>query len=185
MKSYLKFMIILTSIIVIVLSIIISLSIIGRFDIKMINTLIENIKKSNVLKISVYVSSIVLSILCLISIMFSDILTKDIKGGIILPLKIGEVQIAPQTFENIILNISKKYAGFKTTKVVVKIKETGLTVDVFAYVLQDTVISDISDRLQKDIKESVLKQTTVSVEKVNIRVKGIYSLAVPKEEIRS
>ena len=60
--------------------------------------------------------------------------------------------------------------------------EAGIDVEVFAYVLQDTVISDITDKLQKDIKETVLKQTTVEVHNVNVKIKGIYELAQAKEQ---
>ena len=57
-----------------------------------------------------------------------------------------------------------------------------INVDIFAYVLQDTVISDITEKLQKDVKETVLKQTTVEVNNVNVKVKGIYELNGEKEQ---
>ena len=79
-------------------------------------------------------------------------------------------------FREAVENVAKKYAGVKTAKVNVKMKETGICVDLFAYVLQDTVISDITSKLQEDIKETVLKQTTVAVEAVNVRIKGVYTL---------
>ena len=60
-------------------------------------------------------------------------------------------------------------------------KETGISVDLFAYVLQDTVISDITSKLQEDIKAVVLKQTTVAVETVNVKIKGVYTLNENKE----
>lgn len=182
MKSYLKFMVIFMGILVIAFSLIFVLALAQKIDMNFIDVFVTKLNKSSVLNLIAYIITIAIIFMSLIAIMFSDTLTKDIKSGIILPLTIGDVQIAPQTFENIILNVSKKYGGVKTTKVTVKIKETGLIVDVFAYVLQDTVISDISDKLQNDIKETVLKQTTVAVEKVNIRVKGIYSLNEPKTE---
>lgn len=116
-----------------------------------------------------------------IAIAFSGTVTNDLKGGVILPLKVGEVHISSQTFESIVTNVAKKYAGVKTAKVNIKIKETGISVDLFAYVLQDTVISDITSKLQEDIKATVLKQTTVAVETVNVKVKGVYTLNENKE----
>lgn len=182
MKSYLKFMIIFMGIILIAFSAVFVLSMIGKVDLDCLQIFANKVCQSTLLRIITYVITCILSIMALVAIIYSDTLTKDIKGGIVLPLTIGDVQIAPQTFENIVLNITKKYAGVKTTKVLVKIKETGLTVDLFAYVLQDTIISSISDKLQNDIKETVFKQTTVAVEKVNIRVKGIYSMQETKAE---
>lgn len=130
------------------------------------------------------VAIIVLSIygLCsLIAIAFSGKVSNDAKGGVILPLKVGELQISSQTFESIVTNVAKKYAGVKIAKVNIKIRETGVSVDLFAYLLQDTVISDITEKLQEDIKSTVLKQTTVVVETVNVKVKGIYTLNENKE----
>ena len=117
----------------------------------------------------------------IVAISFSGVITSDLKGGVILPLKVGEVHISSQTFESIVTNVAKKYAGVKTAKVNIKIKETGINVDLFAYVLQDTVISDITSKLQEDIKSTVLKQTTVAVETVNVKIKGVYTLNENKE----
>ena len=124
---------------------------------------------------------VIYGVCSVISIACSGNVTSELKGGIILPLKVGEVHISSQTFESIVTNVAKKYAGIKTAKVNVKIKETGINVDLFAYVLQDTVISDITSKLQEDIKSTVLKQTTVAVETVNVKIKGVYTLNENKE----
>ncbi len=130
----------------------------------------------------IVMSVLVIYALCsVISIAFSGAITSDLKGGIILPLKVGDVHISSQTFESIVTNVAKKYAGVKTAKVNIKIKETGINVDLFAYVLQDTVISDITEKLQEEIKATVLKQTTVAVETVNIKIKGVYALNENKD----
>ena len=135
----------------------------------------QAIKIITIVMLSVY------GLCAVIAIAFSGAITSDLKGGIILPLKVGEVHISSQTFESIVTNVAKKYAGVKTGKVNIKIKETGINVDLFAYVLQDTVISDITTKLQEDIKSTVLRQTTVAVETVNVKIKGVYTLNESKE----
>ena len=120
-------------------------------------------------------------ILSIITIALSGNINSGAKGGVILPMQSGEVHISSQTFESIVTNVAKKYKGKKTAKVNIRLKETGLGIDLYVYVLQDTVIADITSKIQKDVKETVLKQTTVEVENVNVRIKGVYTLSENKE----
>lgn len=133
------------------------------------------------LQIALMIALVVYGVLSIISIALSGNVNSDAKGGVILPLKIGEVHISSQTFESIVANVAKKYKGVKTAKVNIKLRETGVGVDLYVYVLQDIVIADITGKLQEDIKDTILKQTTVTVENVNVRIKGIYTLNENKE----
>ena len=181
MKSFLRTMLIVFGVLSVVIVAGMLLVISGKVSIATAVVGLNYILTHRVIKI---VSIVILAIygLCsVISIAFSGTVTNDLKGGVILPLKVGEVHISSQTFESIVTNVAKKYAGVKTAKVNIKIKETGISVDLFAYVLQDTVISDITSKLQEDIKAVVLKQTTVAVETVNVKIKGVYTLNENKE----
>ena len=181
MKSYLKTMVVITCIIVVLLISFVLLLISGKVSSDVIQIGINYIVTHRIIKIVTIVILSILGVLSIIAILFSSSITNDIKGGVILPLKVGDVHISSQTFESIVANIAKKYAGVKTAKVNIKIRETGINVDLFAYVLQDTVISDITSKLQEDIKSTVLKQTTVAVETVNVKIKGVYTLNENKE----
>jgi len=153
----------------------------------------EQSSMSTVLKVWAYIVSnkpiqiiitavlAIYGILCIVSIILSGNINSDAKGGVILPMQTGEVHISSQTFESIVTNVAKKYKGIKTAKVNIKLRETGVGVDLYIYVLQDTVIADITSKLQEDIKEVILKQTTVTVENVNVRIKGVYTLNEAKE----
>lgn len=181
MKSFLRIMVVIFSIIMVCTSVLSLLLVSQIITINMIEKLINIIILSKVFSTGVFIISIFVSILAIISIIGSDNLRSNVKGGIIIPAEIGEVQISNQTFENIITSVTNKYAGIKTAKVEVKVSEDGLITDIFAYVLQDTVIADITAKLQDDIKSTVMKQTTIVVKNVNIKIKGTYTLAISKE----
>lgn len=181
MKSFLRTMIIIFSIIIVIVSIVSLLIVSEMVSLGTINNVLVRVISSQTISTVTYGISVVFSILAIVCIFNSDTLSSSVKGGIILPAEIGVVQISNQTFENIIVNVTKKYAGIKTAKVEVKVSEEGLMADIFAYVLQDTVISDITAKLQEDIKDTVIKQTTVAVKNVNVKIKGTYTLAEPKE----
>lgn len=181
MKSYIRTMIVVFSLIMVIICAGVILMISGIISTDAIGMIIGEISSNEIIRNITYGIAGILMVLAIISILGSDSLSSNSKGGIILPDEIGEVQIANQTFENIITNITKKYAGIKTGKVDVKVSEEGLNVDIFAYVLQDTVISDLTSKLKEDIKDTILKQTTVEVKNVNVKIKGTYTLAESKE----
>lgn len=181
MKNFLKTMLVIFGALSVITVAAMLFLIAGKISITTIAIGLNYVLTHNVIKIIVIVALTLYGLCSVIAIAFSGTVTSDLKGGIILPLKVGEVHISSQTFESIITNVAKKYAGVKTAKVNVKIKETGISVDLFAYVLQDMVISDITSKLQEDIKSTVLKQTTVAVETVNVKIKGVYTLNENKE----
>jgi len=181
MKSFLRTMLIVFGILSILVVSSVLLLIAGKVTISSVLMGLSYITTHRMLRIICIVILSIYGLCSVISVAFSGVITSDLKGGVILPLKVGEVHISSQTFESIVTNVAKKYAGVKTAKVNIKIKETGINVDLFAYVLQDTVISDITSKLQEDIKSTVLKQTTVAVETVNVKVKGVYTLNENKE----
>ena len=181
MKNYLKTMIVIMGIVTVLFVSLSLIAISGNITIIPISKILTFVLAHKAINILAIVVLSLLGLCSVIAMAFSSSITSDIKGGVILPLKVGDVHISSQTFEAIVINVAKKYAGVKTAKVNIKIKETGINVDLFAYVLQDTVISDITSKLQEDIKATVLKQTTVGVETVNVKIKGVYTLNENKE----
>ena len=181
MRSFLRTMLIIFGIISVATVAGLLLIIAGKLSVTTILVALSYLASHQIIKFIVMGVLVVFGLCSVISVAFSGNVTSELKGGIILPFKVGEVHISSQTFESIVTNVAKKYAGLKTAKVNVKVKETGINVDLFAYVLQDTVISDITSKLQEDIKSTVLKQTTVAVEMVNVNIKGVYTLNENKE----
>jgi len=181
MKNFLRTILVVFGILSVIMVSGLLLLISGKLSVGMIISGLTYILTHQIIRIATIILLSIYGICSIIAIAFSGVITSDLKGGIILPLKVGEVHISNQTFESIVTNVAKKYAGVKTGKVNIKIKETGINVDLFAYILQDAVISDITSKLQEDIKATVLKQTTVAVETVNVKIKGVYTLNENKE----
>lgn len=181
MKGFLRTIIIIFSVIIVAEAVLMLFVASGILTAEMVSRVAYKISSTKDIANVTYGISIIFAILGIIAVFGSDTLSSNVKGGVILPGEIGAVQIANQTFENIITNVTKKYGGIKTAKVEVKLVEDGLMADIFAYVLQDTVISDITSKLQEDIKDTIIKQTTVAVKNVNVKIKGTYTLAEPKE----
>ncbi len=181
MKSFLRTMLVVFGVVSVLVVSLILLTATGTISIDILKDIACYIMEYRVLKVVAAGILVIYGILSVISIAFSGTVSQDIKGGVILPLKVGEVHISTQTFESIVTNVAKKYNGIKTAKVNIKIRETGIAVDLFVYVLQDTVIADMTSKIQEDIKATILKQTTVEVGTVNVRVKGVYTLNENKE----
>lgn len=119
--------------------------------------------------------SAVVSILAVIGL-FADFDSKDdMKSGIAIKRENGNVYIAKETFESIVLNVVKSFASLKNYKAVVSIEEDGVKANIYTYVLADTIVPTITSKLQENIKEAVLKQTTVELKEINIKVKGVYT----------
>ena len=96
------------------------------------------------------------------------------KKGMIMDYEAGNVLVTKETFENIATSVIDKYEELASAKVKVELLEKGLEVNIYTFVMPDTVVSTITTKLQKDIKDTVAKLTTVKVTKVNIKVKGVY-----------
>lgn len=140
-----------------------------------INTL-DMLVSSKEAKLTTIIVSSVIGLIAIVFAITTD--SADSTGGasLTLPLSTGNISISMQTFESMVLNVAKKYNNLKNVKAKVDIREDGLYVDLYVYVLEGTVVSDIMCKIQEDIKTSILKQTTVEVKLVEVKVKGIYNL---------
>ena len=142
---------------------------------------LEYIIENRALQITSLVLLAVYGLFGVLSVALSSNLNDDVKSGVVLEIKIGDVHISTQTFESIVTNVAKKYNGIKTAKVNIKLRETGVGVDLGGCEIIKNVVTDITSKIQEDIKDTVLKQTTVAVENVNVRVKGVYTPNENKE----
>lgn len=172
MKGFEKFLLIIFSIIVIILAISILLVSTGAVDLKStfsyINTwLIEN------KTVAVAIGAIV-ALLALVGIFSSSESSEDKKGGLAIKNEKGTVYITRDTFENIILSVTRSYAELKNVKADVSMSNEGVVANVYAYILPDTVVPALTAKLQEHIKSSILKQTTVEIKEVNIKIRGVY-----------
>lgn len=131
-------------------------------------------------RLATIVTSSIIGLLAIVFAATFEGTEKSSGGSLTLPLKTGNISISAQTFESMVLNVAKQYNNLKNIKANVDIREDGLYIDLFVYVLAGTVVSDVICKVQQDIKTTVLKQTTVEVKTVEVKVKGIYNQAEPK-----
>lgn len=126
-------------------------------------------------RIVVMGTALVVSLLALIGIFASSDRDEDIKAGLAIKHEAGTVYITKDTFESIVLNVTRSYASLKNVKVSVNISEEGAFVSVYTYIMPDTVVPTLTSKLQESIKDTVLKQTTVEIKEANIKIKGVYN----------
>jgi len=126
-------------------------------------------------KILVMGIGLVVSLLALFGIFASSDKEENVKAGLAIKHEAGTVYITKDTFESIVLNVTRAYASLKNVKVSVNISEEGAFASVYTYIMPDTVVPTLTTKLQDNIKDAVLKQTTVEIKEVNIKIKGVYN----------
>lgn len=173
MKSFKEFILVIFSICMLGLAIVAILTSLEVMDTRNItNQLIDYIVSNRILTL---VIGLVFSLLALIGIFSSSDRDEDIKAGLAIKHEAGSVYITKDTFESIVLNVTRAYAALKNVKVSVIISETGAIVNVYTYIMPDTVVPTLTAKLQENIKDAVLKQTTVEIKEANIKIKGVYN----------
>ena len=84
------------------------------------------------------------------------------------------ILITKDTFDNIVLAITRNYAELRNVRVETNISEEGISCTVYANILPDTVVPTLTAKLQDSIKSTILKQTTIEIKEANIKIKGVY-----------
>lgn len=116
----------------------------------------------------------VFALLGLIGLFSAGDSTENIKSGLAIKTERGTVYITKDTFESIIIGVTKTFAELRNVKVDIQMNEDGLVANVYTMILPDTVVPTLSNKLQESIKASILKQTTVEIKEANIKIKGVY-----------
>lgn len=100
--------------------------------------------------------------------------SESMKGGLAIKNEKGTVYITKDTFESIIVAVTKGYAELRNVKVDIQMDETGVVANVYTMILPDTVVPTLTSKLQENIKASIKKQTTIEIKEANIKIKGVY-----------
>lgn len=172
MKGFEKFLLIVFSLIMILISVCILLVSTGIVDVTGMFVSMKMWLVAN--KMYSVVIGAVLAILGLIGVFAPAESGEEKKGGLAIKSEKGTVYITRDTFENIILGVTRGYAELVNVKVDVVMSEEGVSANVITSILPDTVVPALTSKLQENIKASVLKQTTVDIKEVNIKIRGVY-----------
>lgn len=100
--------------------------------------------------------------------------SENIKSGLAINNEKGTVYITKDTFESIILGVTKGYAELKNVKIDIQMDEDGVIANVYTMILPDTVVPTLTSKLQENIKASIKKQTTIEIKEANVKIKGVY-----------
>lgn len=163
----------LFTILIFAMALIAILLVVGAYDVSSVTTLIEKVFKSY--SNFAIIASSILVILSLIALYSKDNTNENIKSGIAIKSDNGTVYMTKDTFESVIFSITEGYAALKNAKINVHIAEDGVIANIYAYMMPDTVVQTLSSKLQEDVKSTILKQTTIDVKEVNLKIKGVYN----------
>lgn len=132
----------------------------------------------DVIKIAIGVLA-VLMLLALKGLFFTSKPQDNGKNGIILENTSGKLVISKESLENLISSVTKEIPGADTVASrTILDKDRNLIVYVTAVVSKDVMIKDISNELQRRIKEAMKRTADLDVKEVNIRIKNINSKKV-------
>lgn len=173
MKIFKEFILVIFSICMLGLAITVILTSLEILDIRNgLSDILDYIVNNRILVMGI---GLVVSLLSLVGILASSDREEDVKAGLAIKHEAGTVYITKDTFESIVLNVAKSYAALKNVKVSVNISEEGAFASVYTYIMPDTVVPTLTSKLQENIKDAVLKQTTVEIKEANIKIKGVYN----------
>ena len=108
-----------------------------------------------------------------------------VKEGVIISKDSGDLVISKSTLEDMVFNTVSKYANVQNPQIGVIVKKNGkVLVYITMDVANDTVIKDLSNRIQNDISSTIKNCTELEVENVNVSVRGIGEDVLPKLDYR-
>lgn len=116
----------------------------------------------------------VFALLGLIGMFSASDSSENMKSGLAIKTEKGTVYITKDTFESIIVGVTRNFAELRNVKVDIQMNEDGVVANVYTMILPDTVVPTLTAKLQESIKSSILKQTTIEIKEANIKIKGVY-----------
>lgn len=173
MRNLKEFVLVIFSLCMLTIAILVILTSVDIINISGIMDSIISFISSN--KIVVMSISMVITLFALVGIFGGNDKGEDLKSGLAIKHEAGTVYITKDTFESIVLNVTKSYASLRNVKVFVNISEAGASANIYAYIMPDTVVPTLTAKLQENIKDIVLKQTTVEIKEANIKIKGVFN----------
>lgn len=121
----------------------------------------------------------VLMLLALKGLFFTSKPVDNGKNGIVLENTSGKLVISKESLENLISSVTKEIPGADTVASrTILDKNKNLIVYVTAVVSKDVMIKDISNELQRRIKDAMKRTADLEVKEVNIKIKNITSKRV-------
>ncbi len=185
MKIVDKFILVIFSIIILILSLITASIIFGWVELESLTPYIGNWLSTEPTSSVILGVSIIFILFAIKAIFFSG--SKDeraTRDGILMENDNGRLLISKDTLENLVVNIVKGFDG--TENVVAKVgldKENNLRVYVTLYVHPNVVIKDLTTSIQNRVKEAIKSTSDLETASVNVRVRNITPTVENKVEV--
>ena len=172
MKYFEKFILVVFSVIIIIESILLILYSTEMINIKPVLDKIVELMLLN--KTVTIVIGAILALFGLVGMFTPGENSENMKTGLAIKTERGTTYITKDTFDSMIVAIARNYPELKNIKVETQVTEEGIIANIYAMILPDTVVTTLTNKLQENIKSSVLKQTTIEIKEANIKIKGVY-----------
>ena len=96
------------------------------------------------------------------------------KDGILLENDNGKLLISRDTIESLSNAVVKSYDSAENVMTKVEVdEESHVKIYITLYVYPDVVIKELSNKLQKNVKDTIKKSLDLEVTEVNIRIKNV------------
>ena len=163
--------------IVFILSVILCLILFGFIDIGIISIAINEIlgmQNGVYITIGILVVLILLAIKCLFFPSWERHSSSSDDDGILLQNDNGKLLITKGTIKNLVNGTVDEFKELEGTEVDVNIDQNNeVYVDLTINVQKETVIKEVSTKLQNKIKDAVRKATDLEIKEINIKVNDV------------
>ena len=163
--------------IVLILSVILCLILFGFIDIGIISIAINEIlgmQNGVYITIGILVVLILLAIKCLFFPSWERHSSSSDDDGILLQNDNGKLLITKGTIKNLVNGTVDEFKELEGTEVDVNIDQNNeVYVDLTINVQKETVIKEVSTKLQNKIKDAVRKATDLEIKEINIKVNDV------------
>ena len=166
------------SLITLILSILVCLIAFGWIDVSIITVGITNaIASQNGMYITIGISVVLvlLSIKCLFFPSYERRSSKeDDEEGILLQNDNGKLLITKGTIKNLVNSTVDEFKNIEGSDAEITLDQNNdVYVDLEINVQKETIIKDVSSKLQNKIKEAVKKATDLEIKEINIKVNDV------------
>lgn len=174
MKLIEKIILVIYSIVILILSAVFCLLIFRWIDANYVNDFVLKVLNNSILSsifLAICVTFILMSIKC---IFFLSKKSDYYKDNILLKNEEGKLVITKATIENLANNTIKGFESAQEVTTKVKFdKENNIVIYVSLLVKEQANMKELSNNMQKKIKEVIKKASDLDVKEVNIKIKNI------------
>lgn len=168
----------LFSLIDLIISILLCLFLFGWIDFTIITVAFNNIlaaRNGVYITLGILVVLMLLAIKCLFFPSYERKTKKsDDSEGILLQNDNGKLLITKGTIKNLVNSTVAEFKDIQSSDSEIEIDQNGeVEVNLTINVYKETIIKDVSAKLQNKIKESVKKATDLSIKQINIKVNDV------------